>query len=294
MPSRDGPRYPGQSCSSATSGSAFVVASDGTGAGFGSCSRYWRTFWSGLGDQRYDSLVGVMSPSKRSMRKIAKNAATQANPTPTEPNRTFADQPEKNVHQTSRENSAAGQTNRTDILKLVGSSHVLAHITPWARHAMPSRQTPIIHRPRVEPWELAADERSAFPAGGGADIRCLSINGQAGFQNGGRVREVFATHRSEFDANVAIIAPRDEPYTGGRPIPHGSSRGAMMVTSMTVPKLDSFAATFVNEGLQRGRRLRPSRRLGSGVRFFEIGGRSASFAIPVRFPPIPKNRTPDP
>src|SRR5712691_11661283 len=33
---------------------------------------------------------------------------------------------------------------------------------------------------------------------------------------------------------------------------------------------------------------------GSGVRFFEIGGKEARFVDQTRCPPIPKNRTPDP
>ncbi|MBC8115091.1 MAG: hypothetical protein H7062_11975, partial [Candidatus Saccharimonas sp.] len=40
---------------------------------------------------------------------------------------------------------------------------------------------------------------------------------------------------------VAIIAPRDEPDTGGRPVLEGSSRGAMMATLSGAPKLDSLS-----------------------------------------------------
>jgi hypothetical protein len=63
------------------------------------------------------------------MRTIITNAARQATPAPTAPYRIFADHPEKNVHQISNANNAAGQTNRIDILKCVGSSHHIVHKT---------------------------------------------------------------------------------------------------------------------------------------------------------------------
>jgi hypothetical protein len=58
-----------------------------------------------------------MSPVNRSGRKTEKKATTEIIPAKTEPYRSRADHPEKNVHQIRRANSPAGQTNKIDILK---------------------------------------------------------------------------------------------------------------------------------------------------------------------------------
>ena len=48
--------------------------------------------------------------------------------------------------------------------------------------------------------------------------------------------------------NVAIIAPRDEPFTSGHLIPKGSSRGAMTATLKTAPTHDSPSRKTPNAG----------------------------------------------